>query len=95
LYTYRANPAGESVHSFLWNLLRHEETQAGLSIEVLGPLLAYRETDTAARFSFLGGLLRYDVKGGERSLHLGGAELVTWSETLQPVATLEAAGGIR
>ena len=44
LYTYRANPAGESVHSFLWNFLRHEETQAGRSIEVLGPLFAYRET---------------------------------------------------
>jgi hypothetical protein len=95
LYTYRETPAGESVHSFLWNLLRHEETQAGRSIEVLGPLLAYRETDTATQFSLLGGLLRYDVRGGERSLHLGGVELVTWSETPQSVATLEATGGNR
>lgn len=95
LYTYRETPAGDSVHSFLWNLLRHEETQAGRSIEVLGPLLAYRETDTASQFSLLGGLLRYDVKGGERSLRLGGAELVTWSEIPQPVAALEATGGIR
>ena len=97
LYTYRANPAGESVHSFLWNLLRHEETLAGRSIEVLGPLLAYRETGTGeeARFSFLGGLLRYDVKGDDRSLSLGGAEVVTWSATPPAVATLEAAGGIR
>ena len=49
LYTYRANPAGESVHSFLWNFLRHEETQTGRSIEVLGPLFAYRETSEGAR----------------------------------------------
>jgi hypothetical protein len=97
LYTYRANPAGESVHSFLWNLLRHEETPAGRSVELLGPLLAYRETTRgeASRFSFLGGLLRYDVTGGARSLRLGGAEVVSWTATPQAVATLEAAGGNR
>jgi len=97
LYTYRANPAGESVRSFLWNLVRHEETLAGRSVEVLGPLLAYRETGTGeeSRFSFLGGLLRYDVKGGERTLRLGGAEVATWSATPQEVATLEAGGGNR
>ncbi len=97
LYTYRANPAGESVHSFLWNLLRHEETLAGRSVEVLGPLLAYRETGGGeeSRFSLLGGLLRYDVKGGARTLRLGGAEVITWTATPQAVATLEAAGGIR
>jgi hypothetical protein len=95
LYTYRANPAGESVHSFLWNLVRHEETQAGRSIEVLGPVLAYQEVGEDTRFSFLGGLLRYEVKGGERSLRLGGAAVATWTATPQAVATLEAAGGMR
>ena len=97
LYTYRANPAGESVRSFLWNLVRHEETLAGRSVEVLGPLLAYRETGTGeeSRFSFLGGLLRYDVKGGERTLRLGGAEVAAWSATPQEVATLAAGGGNR
>ena len=29
------------------------------------------------------------------ALHLGGAEVVTWSETPQAVATLEVTGGIR
>jgi hypothetical protein len=97
LYTYRANPAGESVHSFLWNLVRHEETLAGRSIEFLGPLLAYRETGTGEEFQFslLGGLLRYEVKRGERTLSLGGAEVASWSATLPPVATLEVAGGNR
>lgn len=97
LYAYRANPAGESVHSFLWNLVRHEETLTGRSIEVLGPLLAYRETGTGeeSQFSFLGGLLRYEVKGGERTLSLGGAAVATWSAMPQPVATLEVAGGNR
>jgi hypothetical protein len=95
LYTYRANPAGESVHSFLWNLVRHEESQAGRSIEVLGPVLAYREAGEDARFSFLRGLLRYEVKGGERSLHLGGAAVAIWTARPQAVATLEAAGGMR
>ena len=95
LYTYRASAEGESVHSFLWNLLRHEETKAGRAIEVLGPLLAYREAGERAHFSLLGGLVRYDVQGDVRSLRLGGANAVTWVATPQPVANLASAGGIR
>jgi hypothetical protein len=95
LYTYRANPAGESVRSFLWNLVRHEDTHAGRSIEVLGPVFAYRETGDDARASLLGGLLHYDVKGAVRSLRLGGRDVVRWVATPQQVAALETAGGIR
>jgi hypothetical protein len=95
LYTYRANPAGESVHSFLWNLVRHEETQVGRSIEVLGPILAFGEAGEDAHVSLLGGLVRYDAKGGVRSLRLGGRQVAAWRPTHQAVATLEATGGTR
>lgn len=95
LCTYRANPRGESVYSFLWNLVRHEETKVGRSVEVLGPVLAYREAGEAARFSFLGGLLRYEVTGNDRSLRLGGAEVASWTAVPQAPAALEVAGGQR
>jgi hypothetical protein len=95
LYTYRANPEGESVHSFLWNLVRHEETRGGRSIEVLGPLFAFRESGADAQVAWLGGLVRYDVKGGVRSLRLGGRELVTWTAAPQALAAGEMAGGVR
>jgi hypothetical protein len=95
LYTYRANPEGETVHSFLWNFLRHEETKVGRSIEVLGPILAYRESGEDAEFSLLGGLVRYAVRGGARSVRLGNHDVVTWTAAPQAVATLDPGGGIR
>jgi len=95
LYTYRANPEGEAVHSFLWNFLRHEETKVGRSIEILGPILAYRESGEDAEFSLLGGLLRYAVRGGGRSIRLGNHDVVTWTAAPQAVATLDPGGGIR
>lgn len=95
LYTYRANPEGESVHSFLWNLVRHEETRQGRSIEVLGPLFAFRETGAEAQCSWLGGLVRYEVRGGVRSLRLGAWNLATWAEAPQVLATTDAGGGVK
>jgi hypothetical protein len=95
LYTYRENPAGESVHSFLWNLIRHEEAHGGRSIEVLGPLFAFRETGADAQVSWLGGLVRYTVRGGVRSLRLGAWDLVTWMDAPQALAAVEATGGVR
>ncbi len=88
-----ANPAGESVHSFLWNFLRHEETQTGRSIEVLGPLFAYRETGEGARTSFLGGLVQYEVRPGARSVRLGTGFEMTWADPPQPVAALDRQEG--
>lgn len=93
LVTYRANPAGDSVYSFFWNLLRHEETQAGRSIEVLGPLLHYREAGADAEVSLLGGLVQYEVRQGERSVRLFGDPVITWSERPQAVAGLDPRGG--
>jgi hypothetical protein len=93
LYTYRANPEGDAVHSFLWNFLRHEETAQGRSIEVLGPVLAYRESEADAEFSLFGGLLRYAVRGGVRSVRVGGRAVVTWTATPQAVAALDPSGG--
>lgn len=96
LYTYRRNPAGDSVHSFLWNLVRHEETRGGgRSIEVLGPLLAYRQEGAAARFSLLGGLFAYEVRGQVSALRLWGHEAFTWQGRPQPLAALPPAGGER
>jgi len=95
LYVYRANPEGESVHSFLWNLVRHEDTRTGRAIEVLGPLFAFRETGDAAQVSWLGGLVRYEVTGGVRSLRLGAWDLATWTAAPQTVAAVDATGGVR
>ena len=95
LYTYRRNPGGESVYSFLWNLLRHEETQAGRSIEVLGPLFHYREAGADTAVSLLGGLVQYEVQQGERSVRLFGEPVITWSEQPQAVAVLDPRGGNR
>lgn len=96
LYTYRRSPEGDSVRSFLWNLIRHEERSAGgRSIEVLGPLLAYREQGAAARFSLLGGLFEYEVRRHLSSLRLFGHEALTWRGTPQPLAALPPAGGNR
>ncbi|MEI8190194.1 MAG: hypothetical protein WCI75_10815, partial [candidate division NC10 bacterium] len=95
LYTYRRNPGGEAVYSFLWNLLRHEETQEGRSIEVLGPLLHYREAGADAAVSLLGGLVQYEVRQGERSVRLFGEPVISWSERPQAVAVLDPRGGNR
>lgn len=95
LYTYRRNPAGDSVRSFLWNLVRHEETSAGRSIEVLGPLLAYRERGADAHFSVLGGLFEYEVRQHVRAVRLFRHVAFAWTGTPQPLAALDPAGGNR
>jgi hypothetical protein len=95
LYTYRQNPEGDSVWAFLWDLLRHEETSTGRSIEVLGPVLAYQERGEDARFSLLGGLFECDVNHGIRSVHLLGHVAFTWTGTPQRLAALDPAGGTR
>jgi hypothetical protein len=95
LYTYRRNPEGDSVRSFLWNLVRHEETAAGRSIEVLGPVLTYREGGAETRLSVLGGLLEYAVNQGTRSVRLFGRVAFSWRETPQPIASLDPGGGAR
>jgi len=95
LYTYRQSSEGHSVRSFLWNLLRHEETSAGRSIEVLGPLLAYRERGEDARFSLLGGLFEYEVSHGTRSMRLFQNVTFSWTTTPQPLAALDPTGGSR
>jgi hypothetical protein len=95
LYTYRRNAAGDEVRSFLWNLVRHEETGAGRSIEILGPVVAYRERGEDAWFSFLGGVFEYEVKHGIRSVRFFRNLELTWSPVPQAVAVLDPAGDIR
>ena len=95
LYTYRRNPAGDSVYSFFWNLLRHEETQAGTSIEVLGPLLHYREAGADTTLSLLGGLLQVEGHPGAHTVRLFGNPVITWSERPQAAAVLDPRGGNR
>ena len=95
LYTYRRNPEGDSVWAFLWNLLRHEETSTGRSIEVLGPLLAYQERGEDAHFSLLGGLFECEVRHGTRSVSLFRNVTFAWTGTPQTLAVLAPAGGTR
>ena len=95
VYTYRRNPAGEQVWSFLWNLLRHEEGKEGQAVEILGPLLAYRERADEARFSFLGGLFEYLVMRETRTVRLFNGRVLRWKAIQQPVAVVQAAGGGR
>ena len=95
LYTYRRNPEGDAVRSFLWNLVRHEDSSAGRSIEILGPILAYREGGEDAHLSLLGGLLEYDVRHGVHSVHVLQDLTFTWSAPTQPVAALPPTGGMR
>jgi hypothetical protein len=95
VYTYRRNPAGEQVWSFLWNLLRHEEGKEGQAVEILGPLLAYRERADEARFSFLGGLFEYRVMRETRTVRLFNGRVLRWKAIQQPVAVVQAAGGER
>ncbi len=93
VYTYRENPQGESVYSFFWNLLRHEESAAGRAIEVLGPLLSYREEGAESTLSFLGGLLQFEVRLGERSVRVLGKPVISWAERPAPLAALDSSGG--
>ena len=95
VYTYRRNPEGDQVRSFLWNLVRHEETSGGVAIELLGPVLAYRERGEDAHLSVLGGLLEYEVKERTRSVRLFQDLIFTWTAVPQPLAALEPAGGAR
>ncbi|MBI3084924.1 MAG: hypothetical protein HYY88_04235 [candidate division NC10 bacterium] len=95
LYTYRRNPEGDQVRSFLWNLVRHEETSGGVAIELLGPVLAYRERGSDAHLSVLGGLLEYEVKERTRSVRLFQDLTFTWTAVPQPLAALDPAGGAR
>ncbi|HWU40933.1 MAG TPA: hypothetical protein VN203_25060 [Candidatus Acidoferrum sp.] len=95
LYTYRRNPEGDSVWSFLWSLLRHEETRAGRSIEVLGPLLAYRERGEDVQFSLLGGLFAYQVSQGIRSVLFFRHPVFSWAALPQPLVALDPPGGSR
>jgi hypothetical protein len=95
LYTHRRNSQGESVRSFLWNLVRHEETLDGHAIEILGPVLAYREREGVARLSVLAGLFAYEVAHGTRSVRLFRGLSFTWRESAQDVAALHPAGGLR
>jgi hypothetical protein len=95
LYTVRRSPEGDEAHSFLWNLVRHEETASGRSIEVLGPLLRYREGDGEVELGFFGGLLQYDVTRGLRTVRLFGRRALSWGERPQTVAGLPAEGGSR
>ncbi len=95
LYSYRRNAAGDSVWSFLWNLLRHEETRQGLSVEVLGPVLTYREAGREAHLSLLGGLFEYAEREGVHSVRLFREFGLTWTPLPQPVADLHPTGGSR
>lgn len=95
LYTYRRNPEGDQVRSFLWNLVRHEETSGGVALEFLGPMLAYRERGADAHLSVLGGLLEYEVKERTRSVRLFQDLTFTWTAVPQPLAAMAPAGGAR
>lgn len=95
LFTYRRNPQGDEVRSFLWNLVRHESTRSGWRLEVLGPLLAYREHGEETRLSILGGLLSSDVRSGVRSVRLFGEVVLSWRPEPQVAAVQDPAAGHR
>jgi len=95
LYTLRRSPEGAEVHSVLWNLLRHEETPTGRSIDVLGPLLRYREAEARSRLSLFGGLLEFDVTPAGQAVRLLGRPALAWGRTPQPIAANVPEGGIR
>ena len=95
VYRYRRNPEGDQVWSFLWNLVRHEESKGGRLVEVLGPLLAYRERGEETRLSFLGGLFEYGVKRDARSVRLFKGPVFRWKSVRQLAAVLHATGGER
>jgi hypothetical protein len=95
LYTYRRNPAGDRVHSILWNLVRYEATQAGWTLEILGPLVAYREQGQESRLSLLGGALCLEHANGVRSVRLFRETVLTWRDSLPVLAALDPPGGAR
>jgi len=96
LYTYDRNAAGEYAHSFLWNFVRVEQTQTGHSIEVLGPLLALRQSGDRSTVSLFGGLIQLEHDGMLRSLRFFDTPLLTWAEDPQTVATTTGElGGVR
>ncbi len=95
LYSYRRNPAGNSSWSFLWNLLRQEESRRGVTVEILGPVLTYREAGEDAHFSLLAGLFEYDVRSGVRSVRLFHDLVLTWTPVPQRIAALDPTGGSR
>ncbi len=95
IYTYRRNAAGDSAWSFLWNLLRQEDTRQGVTVEILGPVLTYREAGENAHLSMLGGLFEYKVRHGVRSVRLFRNLVLTWTPMPQPVAALDPTGGSR
>jgi len=95
VYTYRRTPEGETVHSFLWNLVRQEETGAGSTVEILGPVLSYREAEEHTHFSLLGGLFAYEVRHDVRAVRLFGGRVLSWHPVPQAIATLDPAGGMQ
>ena len=95
LYTYRRSARGDEVRSLLWNLVRHESTPEGEAVEILGPLLAYRERGEDAHLSLLGGALEYEVRHGIRTMRVFRKVAVTWTAVPQRVADLDPAGGVR
>lgn len=95
VYTYRRNPEGDQVWSLLWNLVRHEESRGGRIVEILGPVLIYRERGEETRLSLLGGLFEYQVSQSTRSVRLFKGPVFTWEPVRQPVAALDATGGER
>jgi hypothetical protein len=95
IYTYRRNAAGDSAWSFLWNLLRQEDTRQGVTVEILGPILTYREAGENAHLSLLGGLFQYEVRHGVRFVRLFRDLALSWTPVPQRVATLDSTGGSR
>jgi hypothetical protein len=95
LYTYRRNPQGDQVTSVLWNLVRYEATQEGWALEVLGPLLAYRERGEDHRLSLLAGALSFEQAGGLHSIRLFHETLLAWRDAPQALAALDPRGGAR
>lgn len=94
-YTYRRNPEGDEVYSVLWNLVRVEATREGRSVEVLGPLFAYRERGAESRLALLAGLLSVEESQGVRTVRLLGQPILAWRDASQLVAALDPAGGSR
>jgi hypothetical protein len=95
LYTYRRNPQGDEAHSVLWNLVRVETTREGRTVEVLGPLFAYREQGEESRLSLLAGLLAFERTPGVRAVRLFGQRILAWAEEPQRLAALASPGGDR
>jgi len=95
IYTYRRNPEGDEAHSVLWNLVRVEATRDSRSVEVLGPLFAYRERGEESRLSLLAGLLAFEHTPGVRAVRLFGQRILAWADQPQRAAALAAPGGDR